>query len=132
MFIYIFLCVSICVYKYIVKFVTPQLALANVFFKKLKLRIPWQSRDQQGFPDNTSGTEPAWQCSRCRRCGFDPWVGKIPWRRAWQPTPVFLHGKSHGQRSLAGYSLWSHKRVGQNLVTKHSHSTCESIFSQVY
>ena len=37
---------------------------------------------------------------QCRRCGFDPWVGKIPWRRKWQPTPVFLPGKSHGQRSL--------------------------------
>ena len=39
-----------------------------------------------------------------RRLGFSPWVGKIPWRRAWQPTPVFLSGESHGQRSLAGYS----------------------------
>ena len=38
--------------------------------------------------------------------GFDPWVGKIPWRRAWQPTSVFLPGESHGQRSLAGYSPW--------------------------
>ena len=37
-----------------------------------------------------------------RRCGFDPWVGKFPWRRKWQPTPVFLPGESHGQRSLAG------------------------------
>ena len=34
---------------------------------------------------------------------FDPWVGKIPWRRAWQPTPVFLAGESHGQRNLVGY-----------------------------
>ena len=42
--------------------------------------------------------------------------GKIPWRRAWQPTPVFLPGKSHGQRSLAGYSPWGH-RVGHNWVT---------------
>ena len=42
---------------------------------------------------------------RRRRWGFDPWVGKIPWRRAWQPTPVFLPGESHGERSLAGYSL---------------------------
>ena len=41
---------------------------------------------------------------RCKRCGFDPWVGKIPWRREWQPTPVFSPGESHGQRSLAGYS----------------------------
>ena len=43
---------------------------------------------------------------------------KIPWRRNWQPTPVFLPGKSHGQRSLVGYSPWSHKRVGHSLVHK--------------
>ena len=41
--------------------------------------------------------------------GFDPWVGKIPWRRKWQPTPVFLRGESHGQRSLVGYSPWGRK-----------------------
>ena len=41
--------------------------------------------------------------------GFDPWVGKILWRRAWQPTPVFLRGESRGQRSLVGYSPWSSK-----------------------
>ena len=46
------------------------------------------------------------QCKRCKKCRFDPWVGKIPWRRAWQPTPVFLTGKFHGQRSLVGYSPW--------------------------
>ena len=46
------------------------------------------------------------------RCKFDPWVRKTPWRRKWQPTPVFLPGKSHGQRSLAGYSPWGLKRVG--------------------
>ena len=40
-----------------------------------------------------------------KRCRFDPWVGKIPWRRPWQPTPVFLPRESHGQRSLAGYGL---------------------------
>ena len=39
---------------------------------------------------------------------FDPWVGKISWRRKWQPTPVFLPGESHGQRGLAGYSPWGH------------------------
>ena len=43
------------------------------------------------------------------RPGFDPWVGKIPWRREWQPTPVFLPGKSHGQKSLVGYRSWGHK-----------------------
>ena len=41
--------------------------------------------------------------------GFDPWIGKIPWRRAWQPTPVFLSGESFGQRSLVGYSPWGCK-----------------------
>ena len=45
----------------------------------------------------------------CGRSRFDPWVRKIPWRRKWQPTPVFLPGKSHGQRSVAGYSPWGHK-----------------------
>ena len=40
---------------------------------------------------------------------FNPWVGKIPWRRKWQPTPVFLPGKFHGQRSLVGYSSWGHE-----------------------
>ena len=44
------------------------------------------------------------QCRRCRRCEFNPWAGKIPWRRKWQPTSVFLPGKSHGQRRLVGYS----------------------------
>ena len=44
-----------------------------------------------------------------RRCGFDPWVGKIPWGRKWQPTPVFLPEKSHGQKSLEGYSLRGRK-----------------------
>ena len=49
---------------------------------------------------------------------FDPLVVKIPWRRKWQPSPVFLPGKSHGQRSLAVYSPWGHKRVKQDLTTK--------------
>ena len=48
-------------------------------------------------------------CLQCRRPGFDSWVGKIPWRRIWQPTPVFLPGKSHGPRSLVGYCPWGHK-----------------------
>ena len=58
---------------------------------------------------STSGKELACQCRRHKTHGFHPWVGKIPWRRAWQPTPVFLPGESHGQRSLVGYSPWGHK-----------------------
>ena len=48
----------------------------------------------------SSGKEPACQCRRHKRCRLNPWVGKIPWRRAWQPTPVFSPGEFHGQRSL--------------------------------
>ena len=47
---------------------------------------------------------------KCRRHGLNLWVGKIPWRKKCQPTSVFLSGKSHGQRSLAGYSPWGHKK----------------------
>ena len=52
-----------------------------------------------------------------RRCRFDPWVRKIPWRRAWHPTPVFLPGESHGQGSLACYSPWSHKELNVTEAT---------------
>ena len=45
-------------------------------------------------------------CLQCGTPGFDPWVGKIPWRRKWQPTPVFSPGKCHGQRSLLGRTPW--------------------------
>ena len=50
-------------------------------------------------------------CLQCRRPGFDSWVRKIPWRREWQPTPVFLPGESHGQRILGGYHPWGHKEL---------------------
>ena len=51
------------------------------------------------------------RCRRCKRHRFDPWVGKTPWRRKWQPTPVVLPGKFHGQRSLEGYSSWGLKEL---------------------
>ena len=54
-----------------------------------------------------------------RGCGFDPWVPKISWRRIWQLTPIFLPGKSHGQRSLVGYSPGSLKIARYELATKH-------------
>ena len=63
----------------------------------------------QVLADTSSGKESACQCRRCKGLGFDPWVGKIPWRRKWQPTPVFLPENSHGQRSLAGYGPWGQK-----------------------
>ena len=58
------------------------------------------------FPGAASGKELAgffMQESKCRH-GFNPWIGKISWKKAWKPTPVFLPGESHGQRNLAGYS----------------------------
>ena len=56
----------------------------------------------------SAGKESALQC---RRSGFNPWVGKIPWRREWLPTPVFLPGEFNGQRTLAGCSPWGHKEL---------------------
>ena len=53
---------------------------------------------------------------QCGRPGFNPWVKKIPWRRAWQPTPVILPREFHGQKSLAGYSPWL-QRAGHDWVT---------------
>ena len=62
-----------------------------------------------GFTGGTSSKEPpAWQCRRYKRSGFNPRVRKIPWKRAWQPTPVFLSEESHGQKIVEGYSPWGH------------------------
>ena len=71
------------------------------------------------LPKWHSGKELTWQCRRCRRCGFHPWVGKIPCKKKWQPTPVFLLGKSHGQRSLVGHSPWGCKELD---TTEHAHT----------
>ena len=60
---------------------------------------------------------PICQCGRHKRWEFDPWIWKIPWKRAWQPTPIFLPGESHGQRSLAGYSPWGYK---ESDTTEHT------------
>ena len=56
-------------------------------------------------------------CLQCGRPGFDPRVGKIPWRREWIPTPALLPGKFHGQRSLVGYNPLGSQRVGHDRVT---------------
>ena len=74
-----------------------------------------------GLPRWLSGKE---SLCRYRRRRFDPWVGKIPWRREWQPTPVFLLGKLHGQRSQVGYSPWDHKGsdMAEWLSSTHVHT----------
>ena len=76
-----------------------------------------------GFPGGASGKEPAYQCRRHKRHRFSPWVRKMPWRREWQPTPIFLPGKSHGQRSLVGCSPWGHKELDTTEATNPNTDT---------
>ena len=77
--------------------------------KNTSKRIVAVSRQPFGLPQWLKRKRICLQCRRHKRCGFDPWVRKIPWRRKWQPTPVFLPRKSRGQRSLEGYSPQDHK-----------------------
>ena len=83
------------------------------------------------LPRWLSGKESTCQCRRHRRLKFYPWVGKMPWRRAWQPTSVFLPGKSHGQRSLAGYSPWGRKEMDMTCDWAHTH-TRVYVYTRVY
>ena len=69
------------------------------------------------FPGGVSGKEAIYQFRRCKRHRFSFWVRKITWRRAWQPTPVFLPGESHRQKNLAVYSAWGHKESDTTEVT---------------
>ena len=80
-------------------------------FFTLKLPYMMNILIAKAIPGGVSGKESAHQCRRCKRRGFDPWVRKIPWRRKWQPTPVFLPGEPPGQRSLVGYSSWGHREL---------------------
>ena len=73
------------------------------------------------FPGDTSGKELTCQCRRRKRRGFDPEVGKIPWRRAWKPCPVFLPWECHGQRILVDYGPWGCKESDMTELTMPSH-----------
>ena len=75
------------------------------------------SKSSRGFPGGGSSKEPPCQCRKHKRWRFNPWVGKSPWRRKWLPTPVFLTGESHGQRSLEGYSPQGHKESNMTGAT---------------
>ena len=74
----------------------PRAPLTGQFFRSLSLGfiVPGTT---PGFPDGANGKEPDCQCRRHKRGGFNPWAGKMPWRRAWQPTSIFLPRESHGQ-----------------------------------
>ena len=87
--------------------------------KKKTLQILFQS--ETGFPGWCCGKESTCQCSRHSRLGFDPRVKKIPGNRKWQPTPVFLPRRRHGQRNLSDYSSWGCK---ESDATEPTHLTC--------
>ena len=88
-------------------FLLPHCALASYYLYWI-IGLPWSFR---------------WHSIhlQCRRPGFDPWIGKIPWRRDWLPTPIFLPGEFHGQRSLVGYSPWGHKESDTTGWLLHRH-----------
>ena len=89
-----------------------------------KAQDPLKTEPFGGLSRWHSGKESIYQCRRHRRLRFDPWVRKILWRKAWQTTPVFLPEKSHGQRNLVAYNLWStvHEATKSwtNWVTEHT------------
>ena len=97
----------------------------SLIYKLLYIRV---------CPGSTSGKESACQCRRSKRCGFDSWVGKIPWGRAWQLIPVILHGESHGQRSLAGCSPYGRTEAQSQTQLKWLSTThtlaCVSLVDQ--
>ena len=134
---------QICRFVYLLKVVSLKPILRHFYscpqtrirMEQWKMRVPWAHIPAEGEQDDallSHFSSPIinaiifagvhwWLsviCLQCRRRGFNPWVGKIPWRREWQPTPVFLPGKPHRQRNLAGYSPWGHKRIGHDLATK--------------
>ena len=88
--------------------------------------IWWGYGSKWGFTRWLGGKESACQFKRHRRQGFDLWVRKIPWRRKWQPTPVFLLGKFHGQRSLVGYSPWGHKESDMTDTLTQTHTQTQA------
>ena len=87
------------------------------FFTQYQLAFQW-----------LSGEKSTCQCRSHRRCRFNPWVRKIPWKREWQPIPVFLTGKSYGQRNLAGYSPWGCKESDTTKqLSTHTHTHTQSM-----
>ena len=96
----------------------PLSAHIKTFFNR-RVRPKWED-----FPGGASDKEPVCQCGRHQRLRLDPWVGKIPWRRAWQqPASVFLPGESHGQRNLQSMGSWSVRHDWSNLACTHIRCT---------
>ena len=105
--------------KLLLSFEAPEIVTSVGFYGKFgKILLKFTVH---GLPRWHSRKESACQCRRHRRHGSDPWVGKIPWRRQWQPTPVFLPGESQGQRRLVGglQSLESQKWETSKWLSMH-------------
>jgi len=121
-YIFFFIVFSMIVYYQILCYTVNPCCLSDIVVKivisstlsQFPFRLFLWPVDQMGFPGGTSGKERARRCRRPERYGFNPWVGKIPRRKAWQPTPVFLPGKSPGTEEPGGlHSMGSH-RVGHD------------------
>ena len=89
--------------------------------------VPY-SQTQRGFPGGASGKESACQRGRRERAGLNPQVGKTPWKRAWQPAPVFFPGESHGQRSLEGCGPQGRTESDRTEVTQRTHNQAQNYF----
>ena len=87
------------------------LSMLSFLLSNKKQKISLSNTFNQGISGGPSGKESTCQCRICRKCRLHSWVGKIPWRKKWQGSPVFLTIKSHGQRSLVGYSPWGGKEA---------------------
>ena len=98
--------------------------LTSVSFSNFQTWNCYMVLHKLDFPGSASDKESPCQCRRWKTWGLDLWAGKIPWRRAWQPSPVSLPGESHGQRSLEGYSPWSRKEsdTTERLTYTHTHT----------
>ena len=81
-----------------------------------------------GFPGGAGGKEPVSQCRRRKRCKFNPWVRKSPWRRAWQPTPVFLPGESHAHRRATIHRVTKSWTRWSGLACTHTLRSASSAF----
>ena len=114
----------------------PQSLPASWSFQMSQLCIRWPKYWSFNFNISPSSEHPGLisfrmalcKCRRHRRCGFDPWVRKIPWRRKWQPTPVILSGKSNRQRSLVGYSPWGCKELD---MIEHAGTSCDLMAGRI-
>ena len=85
----------------------------------------------KGLPLWLSGKEPTCQCRRHKRLRCNPWVRKMPWKRKQQPTPVFLSGESHGERSLVGCSPWGCRELDAIEATEHTQKSLIFEYSHI-